>query len=79
MTPAPIVVEPNAAASEAARLMLTHRIGCLPVMRVETLVGVITRSDILVAFMNIHQHYEHIQNLNGNRTLPEQKKTITDS
>lgn len=58
MTPAPIIVEPNAPASEAARLMLNHRIGCLPVMRSETLVGVVTRSDILVAFMTIHQFYE---------------------
>lgn len=64
MTPAPIIVEPNAPASEAARLMLTHRIGCLPVMRVETLVGVITRSDILVAFMTVHEHYEKIRKKN---------------
>ncbi|MDQ7028060.1 MAG: CBS domain-containing protein [Anaerolineae bacterium] len=61
MTPAPIIVEPNAPSSEAARLMLTHRIGCLPVMRAETLVGIITRSDLLVAFMTIHEHYEKIQ------------------
>lgn len=60
MTPAPIVVEPAASAEEIARLMLKHRIGCLPVMRVETLVGIVTRSDILVAFMNIHRHYEEI-------------------
>jgi CBS domain-containing protein len=60
MTPAPIVVEPNAPADEAARLMLKHRIGCLPVMRAETLVGIITRSDLLVAFMTIHKHYEDL-------------------
>lgn len=60
MTPAPIIIEPNAPASEAARLMLAHRIGCLPVMRAETLVGIITRSDLLVAFMTIHEHYEKI-------------------
>jgi acetoin utilization protein AcuB len=58
MTPAPIIVEPNASADEAARLMLTHRIGCLPVMRGETLVGIVTRSDLLVAFMTIHKRYE---------------------
>jgi acetoin utilization protein AcuB len=61
MTPAPIIIEPNATASEAARLMLTHRIGCLPVMRGETLVGIITRSDLLVAFMTIHEHYAKIE------------------
>ncbi len=58
MTPAPIIVEPQAAADEAARLMLTHRIGCLPVMRGETLIGIVTRSDLLVAFMTIHKRYE---------------------
>ncbi len=52
MTPAPIVVEPNTSADEAARLMLVNHIGCLPVMRGETLVGIITKSDILMAFMN---------------------------
>jgi acetoin utilization protein AcuB len=58
MTPAPIVVEPHQSADEAARLMLTHRIGCLPVMLVESLVGIVTRSDMLIAFMNMHRHYE---------------------
>ena len=55
MTPAPIVVEPDTSADEAARLMLEHVIGCLPVMRGETLVGIITRSDLLMAFMNLSQ------------------------
>jgi len=60
MTPAPIIVEPNTPADKAVGLMLEHRIGCLPVMRAETLVGIITRSDILVSFMNMHRHYERI-------------------
>lgn len=55
MTPAPIVVEPDTAAEEAARLMLNNRISCLPVMRGETLVGIVTTSDILVAFMNMQR------------------------
>ena len=53
MTPAPIVTEPSAPADEAARLMLVNRISCLPVMRSETLVGIVTKSDILLAFMRI--------------------------
>jgi CBS domain-containing protein len=62
MTPAPIIVEPDAPAHEAARLMLEHYIGCLPVMRGETLIGIITRSDLLTAFIAlcnrpIHQFY----------------------
>lgn len=55
MTPAPIIVEPDAAAHEAARLMLKHFIGCLPVMRGETLVGIVTRSDLLMAFMALSE------------------------
>jgi acetoin utilization protein AcuB len=53
MTPAPIVTEPNTPAEEAARLMLVHHISCLPVMRAETLVGIVTTSDLLVAFMTL--------------------------
>jgi CBS domain-containing protein len=59
MTPAPIIVEPDAPAHEAARLMLEHVIGCLPVMRGETLVGIITRSDLLMAFMHLSKKPAH--------------------
>jgi acetoin utilization protein AcuB len=55
MTLAPIVIEPDVSADEAARLMLTHHISCLPVMRSETLVGIVTTSDILMAFMNLYR------------------------
>lgn len=71
MTPAPIIVEPQMAADEAARLMLQHRIGCLPVMRGESLVGIVTRSDMLVAFMNIHRHYEEL-----GQPIPKIEKNI---
>lgn len=64
MTAAPIIVEPDAPATEATRLMLTHVIGCLPVMRAETLVGIITRSDILVAFMKIYDKIDMLTALN---------------
>jgi acetoin utilization protein AcuB len=53
MTPAPIVVPPDALAEEAARLMLDNHVSCLPVMRDETLVGIVTTSDILKAFINL--------------------------
>lgn len=53
MTAAPIIVEPGEPVHEAARLMLSHHIHCLPVMRGETLVGIITTSDLLIAFMNL--------------------------
>lgn len=51
MTPAPIIIEPDAPVHEAARLMLAQDIRCLPVMRAETLVGILTTSDILMAFI----------------------------
>lgn len=53
MTSAPIVVEPDMSAHEAARLMLTNNIRSLPVMRGETLIGIVTTSDLLIAFMQI--------------------------
>ncbi len=60
MTPAPIIVEPDMSAAEAARLMLANRISALPVMRGETLIGIITTSDILVAFMvQSRKPYQH--------------------
>lgn len=56
MTPAPIVIAPEAPAAQAAVLMLKNKISCLPVMRDETLVGIVTRSDILLAFLNLIEH-----------------------
>lgn len=55
MSPAPITTEPDTLASEAARLMLKHHIGCLPVMIAETLIGIVTTSDILMAFVNVQK------------------------
>jgi CBS domain-containing protein len=63
MTAAPIIVEPDAPAHEAARLMLKHFIGCLPVMRGETLVGIVTRTDLLTAFMAISQKMDALTHL----------------
>ncbi len=54
MTPAPIVIAPDSFADEAARLMLTNQINCLPVMLDETLIGIITTSDILAAFVRTY-------------------------
>ena len=38
---------------EAAHLMLDHKIGCLPVLRDDKLVGIITESDIFRTFMEL--------------------------
>jgi len=58
MQPAPIVVEPETTAHEAARLMTTHHVRALPVMRGETLVGIVTVSDLLIAFMRLLRQSE---------------------
>jgi CBS domain-containing protein len=42
-----ITVSPEASAKEATRLMLEHRIGCLPVVEGRTLMGIVTETDIL--------------------------------
>jgi CBS domain-containing protein len=42
-----ITVEPDQPASEAARLLLDHRIGCLPVLEDGELIGIVTSSDFL--------------------------------
>lgn len=60
MIPAPIVIPPDANAEDAAKLMLNRRISCLPVMRDETLVGIVTRSDILMAFIGKREREQTI-------------------
>lgn len=60
MTTAPIVIESNTPITKAASLMLNYQIGCLPVMRSETLIGIITRSDILIAFISLERHYQEL-------------------
>ena len=46
-------VTPETPIEEAARLMLTHRIGGLPVLEAGRLVGIITETDILTAFVDV--------------------------
>jgi CBS domain-containing protein len=45
-----ITVDPERDAQNAARLMLDHKIGALPVLEGGTLVGIMTESDVLRAF-----------------------------
>ena len=46
MTPNPITVTPDATIAEAARLMVAHKIGGLPVIDHGDLVGIITETDL---------------------------------
>ena len=46
MTPNPITITPDATIGEAARLMVEHKIGGLPVIDHGDLVGIITETDL---------------------------------
>jgi acetoin utilization protein AcuB len=51
MTRSVIVVDPDRDAREAARIMVDHKIGALPVVDGERLVGIITETDVLRAYV----------------------------
>lgn len=51
MTKAVITVEPERPIEEAARLLLEHRIGALPVVEDGRLGGILTETDLLRAFV----------------------------
>jgi len=51
MTNDPITIAPDAPLAEAAKKMLEHKIGCLPVVEEGRLVGILTESDFLAAFV----------------------------
>lgn len=47
MSQPPIIIGPEATIQEAARVMVEHKIGCLPVIERGKLLGLITETDIL--------------------------------
>jgi len=53
MTRNVITVAPETPVQEAAKLMVSHRIGGLPVLKGGALVGIITETDLLKAFVEI--------------------------
>jgi acetoin utilization protein AcuB len=55
MTSDPITVTPNQTAEDAARLMIARKIGGLPVVEGGTLLGVVTTTDVLRAFLSVER------------------------
>lgn len=53
MKPDPIAIAPDARLTEAARLLIEHKIGALPVVRDGELVGIVTVTDLLKAFLEV--------------------------
>jgi acetoin utilization protein AcuB len=55
-----LTITPNQTAEDAARLMIEHKIGGLPVMEGDRVVGILTTSDLLKAFLNVVAATEEI-------------------
>jgi len=53
MTEKPVTVTPGTTVEDAARIMLERQIGGLPVVADGRLVGIITASDIMTAFLDV--------------------------
>lgn len=53
MTINPTTIEPNDELLEAARIMVTEKFGALPVVKGEKLVGIITETDVVEAFLEM--------------------------
>lgn len=53
MSENPLTIPPSAPVEEAVHLMLKHKIGGIPVLEDEKLVGILTTSDVLHAFLDI--------------------------
>ncbi len=53
MTSDPKTVTPKMSVEDAARLMIEHKIGGLPVVEDGKLVGIITTTDVLKAFLKV--------------------------
>jgi acetoin utilization protein AcuB len=53
MTKDLVTVTPETSLEEAAQVILQHKIGGLPVVQGEKLVGIITTTDILKAFLDV--------------------------
>lgn len=69
-------VSPYTTIEEAARLMIEHKIGCLPVTEADRLVGIITETDILgvlVDVMGIREPSTRIE-----LTLPDRPGALAD-
>jgi acetoin utilization protein AcuB len=58
MTKKVITVRPETNLRDAAKLLFTHKIGCLPVVENDELVGIITEGDILRAYVQREESLE---------------------
>jgi CBS domain-containing protein len=55
MTSCPLVISPSDSVEVAAKLMIQHKIGAVPVVEQGRTVGIVSTSDLLKALLNIIQ------------------------
>jgi acetoin utilization protein AcuB len=71
MTADPVTVREDTSIEEAARIMIDNKIGALPVMRDDVLVGIITETDVFRTFIELFAARE--QGVRLTLLVPEQK------
>ena len=54
MSTPPVVTTPDSTIADAARVMAERKIGCLPVVEGDTLVGMVTETDVLQLVAGVH-------------------------
>ena len=75
MARAVVTVDREAPIEEAARLLLKYRIGGLPVIKGETLVGIITKTDLLRALMDRESGRTRPPSRKKSRATPRESAT----
>ena len=60
MTSSPFTLSPDDSAESAAQLIIEHKIGSLPVVQSGRVVGIVSRSDLLRALLNVLQATKHV-------------------
>ncbi len=55
MTPDPVVAQEDTPVEEVARLMLDQMVRRVPIVRAGTVVGIVSASDIVQLFLNLHE------------------------
>ena len=53
MSTPPVIIEPDAPAERAALVLAERKIGCLPVMQEDELIGILTETDLLRYFAGV--------------------------
>ncbi len=75
MTRRVFLVSPDTRTDKAARLMVEHRIGCLPVLRGSTLVGIVTTVDLLRAITGeVRSHPVPLETRSRRRKVLEDRR-----